>query len=277
MKDVKGKTAVVTGAASGIGLAMCERFAAAGMHLVMADLKDSPLEKEAARLRSAVSPMGADILTHTTDVAKWEQVQALAAATKAKFGGAHVVCNNAGVRSMGLIWETSIEDWNWVIGIDLFGVLHGIKAFAPDMIARGEPGHFVNTSSVAGLMVVGTGNAPYNVSKHGVVALSESLHHEMLQVGAPIGVSVLCPGVIPTNLRENSNRLKPQGAAAVQSRAIAPHMKPMPASEVGQLVLEGILNNRFWLLTHPAEYRPMIEQRCRGIVETGEVFRGMAI
>ena len=272
MKDVKGKVAVVTGAASGIGLAMCESFAGAGMKLVMADLKDSPLEKEAARLRSA----GTEVLTHVTDVSKWEQMQALAAATKAKFGGANVVCNNAGVRSMGLIWETSIEQWNWVVNIDLFGVLHGIKAFVPDMIARGEPGHFVNTSSVAGLMVVGTGNAPYNVSKQGVVALSESLWHELKEVGAPISVSVLCPGVIPTNLRQNSDRLKPEGSAPVQSRTITSDMKPVPAAEVGKLVLQGILDDRFWLLTHPKEYRPMIEARCRGIVETGEVFRGKA-
>jgi NAD(P)-dependent dehydrogenase (short-subunit alcohol dehydrogenase family) len=272
MKDVKGKVAVVTGGASGIGLAMCESFAAAGMKIVMADLKDSPMEKEAARLRAG----GTEVLTHATDVSQWEQVEALAAATKAKFGGAHVVCNNAGVRSMGRIWETSLKNWNFVLGVDLFGVLHGVKAFVPDMIARGEPGHFVNTSSVAGLMVVGTGNAPYNVSKQGVVALSESLWHELQEVGAPIGVSVLCPGVVPTNLRENSNRLKPEGAAPVQSRAIESHMKPMPAAEVGKLVLDGILKDRFWLLTHPKEYRPMIEQRCRGIVETGEVFRGRA-
>jgi len=272
VKDVAGKVAVVTGAASGIGLAMCESFAAAGMRLVMADLHDSPLEKESARLRAG----GAEVFAQATDVSSWEQVQALAAAAKAKYGGAHVVCNNAGVRSMGRIWETSIENWNWVLSIDLFGVIHGIKAFAPDMIARGEPGHFVNTSSVAGLMVVGTGNAPYNVSKQGVVALSESLWHELKEVGAPIGVSVLCPGVIPTNLRENSDRLKPKGAAPVQSRAITPDMKPMPAAEVGKLVLEGIRKDRFWLLTHPSEYRPMIEARCRGIVETGEVFRGKA-
>lgn len=272
MKDVKGKVAVVTGAASGIGFAMCERFAAAGMKLVMADLKDSPLEKEAARLRSG----GADVLTQATDVSKWDQVQALAAAAKAGFGGAHVVCNNAGVRSMGLIWETSIEDWNWVVNIDLFGVVHGIKAFAPEMIARGEPGHFVNTSSVAGLLAMGPSNAPYNVSKFGVVALSEVLHQEMKQIGAPIGVSVLCPGVVPTNLRENSNRLRPSGAP-VTSRRIESHTKPMPASDVANLVLDGILHDRFWLLTHPDDYRPMIEQRCRGIVETGEVVRGQAI
>ena len=272
MKDVKGKVAVVTGAASGIGLAMCERFAKAGMKLVMADLKDSPLEKEAARLREG----GAEVFTHATDVSKWVQVQELAAATKAMFGGAHVVCNNAGVRSMGTIWETKIEDWNWVVNIDLFGVIHGVKAFTPDMIARGEPGHFVNTSSVAGLLAMGGGNAPYNVAKFGVVALSEVLHHELKDASAPIGVSVLCPGVIPTNLRENSNRLSPSGAG-VASRAIGALMKPMLASEVANLVLDGILNGRFWLLTHPQDYRPMIERRCRGILDTGEVVRGQAI
>lgn len=271
MKDVKGRVAVVTGAASGIGLAMCERFAQAGMKLVMADLKDSPLEKEAARLNATT-----EVLAQPTDVSSWDQVQALAAAAKKKFGGAHVVCNNAGVRSMGRIWETSIEDWRWVVSIDLWGVIHGIKAFAPAMIERGEPGHFVNTSSVAGLLAMGPGNAPYNVSKFGVVALSEVLHQEFQDVGAPIGVSVLCPGVIPTNLRQNSNRMSPSGAA-VATRAPAAHQRPKPASEVADLVLNGILNDRFWLLTHPADYRPMIEQRCKGIVETGEVVRGIGI
>jgi NAD(P)-dependent dehydrogenase (short-subunit alcohol dehydrogenase family) len=271
MKDVKGRVAVVTGAASGIGLAMCERFAQAGMKLVMADLKDSALEKEAARLAA-----GTEVLAQATDVSSWDQVQALAAAAKKKFGGAHVVCNNAGVRSMGRIWETPIEDWRWVLSIDLWGVIHGIKAFAPDMIARGEPGHFVNTSSVAGLLAMGPGNAPYNVSKFGVVAISEVLHQEFQDVKAPIGVSVLCPGVIPTNLRQNSNRMAPSGNE-VATRGPAPHQRPKPASEVAELVLNGILNDRFWLLTHPADYRPYIEQRCRGIVETGEVVRGIGI
>ena len=271
MKDVKGKVAVVTGAASGIGLAMCGRFAAQGMKLVMADLKDSPLEKEAARLQGST-----EVLAHPTDVREWEQVLALAAATKQRFGGAHVVCNNAGVRSMDTIWDTPIEDWHWVINTDLFGVIHGIKAFVPDMIARGEPGHFVNTSSVSGLLVSTRGNAPYNAAKFGVVALSEVLHHELKQTGAPIGVSVLCPGVVLTNLRANSNRLRPSGAP-VSSRATEPQMKPMQASAVADIVLDGILRDRFWLLTRPQDYRAVIERRCKGIVETDEVLMARSI
>lgn len=270
MRDLKGKVAVVTGAASGIGLAMCERFAAEGMKLVMADLGDSPLEETAARLRSG----GTEVLAQPADVGKWDQMQALAAATKQRFGGAHVVCNNAGVRAMGTVWETSIEDWRWVVNTDLFGVVHGVKAFAPDMIARGEPGHFVNTSSIGGLLAMGSGNAPYTASKFAVVGLSEDLHHELKQAGAPIGVSVLCPGQIPSRLRENSSRLRPSGEP-VASRSSGP--LTVSAEDVARLVVDAVRNDRFWILTHPKEYRPMIEQRCKGIVETGEVVRGRPI
>ena len=264
MKDFKGRVAVVTGAASGIGFALCERFAAEGMRVVMADLKDSPLQDSAAKLRTT----GAEVLAQATDVGRWEDLQSLAAATKAKFGGAHVVCNNAGVRTMGPIWKVSMEDWHWVINVNLWGVIHGMKAFAPDMIARGEPGHFVNTASTAGLLAMAD-NGPYTASKFGVVGVSESLHEELRQAGAPIGVSVLCPGRVPTQLRQNSNRRRPSGEP-VSTRQSSETARAVQPDEVAGMVFDAIQNNRFWVLTHP-EFGKLVEKRFRGIVESNEV------
>ena len=268
MKEFKGRVAVVTGAASGIGLALCERFAAEGMHVVMADLKDSALEDSAAMVRSAVP--GAQVMTHATDVRQWEDVAALAAATKAKFDGAHVVCNNAGVRTMGKIWNVSLEDWHWVIDINLWGVIHGMKAFLPDMIARGEPGHFVNTASAAGLLAM-SDNGPYSASKFGVVGVSESLIMELREEGAPIGVSVLCPGRVPTNIRANSNMRRPSGEP-VTSRPNNEGSRAVSPPEVAGMVCNAIRDDRFWILTHP-ELGALVEKRTRGILETGDIVK----
>jgi NAD(P)-dependent dehydrogenase (short-subunit alcohol dehydrogenase family) len=268
MREFRGRVAVVTGAAGGIGYALCERFAAEGMRVVMADLGDSPLEESAARLRAACAPAGAEVLAHPADVSRWDDMQALAAATKSRFGGAHVVCNNAGVRTMGSIWNVSLEDWHWVIGINLWGVIHGMKAFAPDMIARGEPGHFVNTASTAGLLAMAD-NGPYTASKFGVVGVSESLHAELRMAGAPIGVSVLCPGRVPTQLRQNSNRRRPSGEP-VSTRQSSETARPVEPAQVAAMVFDAIRNDRFWVLTHP-EFAALVERRCRGIVETNTV------
>ncbi len=268
MKEFRGRVAVVTGAASGIGLALCQRFAAEGMHVVMADLKDSALEESAAKVRSAV--LGAQILTQPTDVRRWEDVQALAAATKAKFGGAHVVCNNAGVRTMGKIWNVSLEDWRWVIDIDLWGVIYGMKAFLPDMIARGEPGHIVNTASAAGLLAM-SDNGPYTAAKFGVVGVSESLIMELREEGAPIGVSVLCPGRVPTNIRANSNKLRPSGEP-VTSRPNNEGSRIVQTDEVAGMVFNAIRDDRFWVLTHP-EMGVLVDKRARGILETDEIVK----
>jgi NAD(P)-dependent dehydrogenase (short-subunit alcohol dehydrogenase family) len=264
LKEFRGRVAVVTGAASGIGFALCERFAAEGMHLVMADLPDSPLEPAAEKLRAAFSATGTEVLTHATDVARWEDVAALAAATQARFGGAHIVCNNAGVRTMGSIWNVSLEDWHWVIGINLWGVIHGIKAFAPGMIARGEPGHFVNTASTVGLIGM-PDNGPYAASKFGVVGVSESLREELRQAGAPIGVTVLCPNRVPTQIRQNSNRRRPSGEP-VSTRQGSEASRAVQAPEVAAMVLDAIRNDRFWLLTHP-EFAAELVSRAHSIVE----------
>jgi NAD(P)-dependent dehydrogenase (short-subunit alcohol dehydrogenase family) len=264
MRDFEGKVAVVTGAASGIGFAMCQRFAATGMRIALADLGGPALDAAAAQLREA----GADVLAVPTDVAKWEEICALVEAVSDRFGGAHVVCNNAGVRSMGPSWETGIDIWRWVLGVDLWGVIHGVKAFVPFMIRHGEPGHIVNTASVAGLVSV-RNNAPYAVSKYGVVALSEALKRELDAAGAPIGVSVLCPATVRTQLRENSNRLGPDtNSVTLLSAAPIPHEQS--ATEVAKKVLDAIENDKFWILTHP-EVGALIRRRYEGIVDTGEV------
>ena len=196
MESLRDKVAVVTGGASGIGLAMAERFLAEGMKVVIADVEAAALSPAAERLGTD----GAEVLAVQTDVTVWADVEALAEAAYERYGAVHVVCNNAGVVTRGAAWEQSLEDWQWVIGVDLWGVIHGVKAFVPRMLASGEPGHVVSTASIAGLFAMPT-IAPYNVAKVGVVALSETLHHDLRAAGSSIGVSVLCPGVVPTRHR----------------------------------------------------------------------------
>jgi NADP-dependent 3-hydroxy acid dehydrogenase YdfG len=172
MQQLKGKVAVVTGAASGIGLAMAKRFAAEGMKLAMVDIEARALEKATSEL-----PTNTEAATFVTDVASAEQMDALGKAVIARFGAVHVVCNNAGVSSGSRTWKASVKEWEWVLGVNLFGVIHGIRVFGPLLLAQNE-GHIVNTASVAGLLSP-PGMGPYNVSKHAVVTLSETLFHEL--------------------------------------------------------------------------------------------------
>jgi NAD(P)-dependent dehydrogenase (short-subunit alcohol dehydrogenase family) len=186
-----------------------------------------------------------------------------------RFGAVHVLCNNAGVTRLGLAWELPLEDWDWVLGINLRGVIHGVKAFVPGMIERGEPAHVVNTASIGGLLAF-KALAVYTASKFAVVGLSESLLHELREQGAPVGVSVLCPGPVATNLQAHSAALHPEGEAASYVDEAAADVVPMAAAPLADLVVDAILAARFWILTHPA-YNELIERRYRGIVETDEV------
>jgi NAD(P)-dependent dehydrogenase (short-subunit alcohol dehydrogenase family) len=193
MKLENGKVAVVTGAASGIGLALAERFATSGLHVVLADVDEAGLAAAAER----IGARGVDTLTVVTDVTDETSVQALASATLERFGAAHVVCNNAGVASTADAWFGPISSWQWVLGVNLWGVVHGVRAFLPTLIAQGE-GHIVNTASIAGL---NPGFGPsYDASKHAVVALTEDLYTMLTSMGLPVGVSVLCPGWVRTNM-----------------------------------------------------------------------------
>lgn len=208
MEELRAKTAVVTGAASGIGLALARRFGAEGMRVVLADVEDQALARAAAELAAA----GVDSIAVRTDVSRADEVEALAERAARAFGAVHVICNNAGVFAGGNAWDVSVADWEWVLGVNLWGVIHGLRSFVPRLLAHGEPAHVVNTASMAGLVSLPF-TSPYCVSKHAVVALSESLHHELTLRGSPVGVSVLCPEAVATRIGEAA-RNHPGGAAA---------------------------------------------------------------
>jgi NAD(P)-dependent dehydrogenase (short-subunit alcohol dehydrogenase family) len=260
--ELRGKVAVVTGAASGIGHALCVRFAAEGMRVVMADVAPDRLETAAAAID------GEDVLAVPADVTRWDDVDNLAARAYERFGAVHVLCNNAGVQRDGLAWEFSLEEWQWILGVNLWGTVHGVSAFVPRMIARGEEAHIVNTASLGGLVAFPR-IAMYTAAKAGVIGLSESLCHDLRDEGLPIHVSVLCPGPVMSGLREHSRALRP-GTQSGGEISLVTHVERAPATEVAELVVAAIRARRFWILTHK-EYNGMIERRCRGIVETDEV------
>jgi NAD(P)-dependent dehydrogenase (short-subunit alcohol dehydrogenase family) len=269
MEDVEGKVAVVTGAASGIGRAMADRFAAAGMQVVLADIEKGPLDDAVA----AVTATGAQAIGVPTDVSDPAAVEALRDAALERFGGIHVACNNAGVGTGGRIWEQTLEDWQWVLGVNLWGVVHGVRTFVPVMLRQGE-GHIVNTASMAGLTsppMMGI----YNVTKHSVVTLSETLFAELAMEPADIGVSVLCPGWVQTRINDAA-RNRP-GQASLEEVAddsqesvfrevlgglLASGLAP---ADVADQVFEAVRTKRFYVLTHP-DWKPMISNRVDNIV-----------
>jgi NAD(P)-dependent dehydrogenase (short-subunit alcohol dehydrogenase family) len=208
MEELRAKVAVVTGAASGIGLALARRFGAEGMRVVLADVEEEALARAAAELAAA----GVESIAVRTDVSRADEVEALAERAIEAFGAVHLVCNNAGVFAGGNAWEVSVADWEWVLGVNLWGVIHGLRSFVPRLLAHGDEAHVVNTASMAGLMS-NPFAAPYTVSKHAVVALSEVLYHELTLSGSKVGVSVLCPEAVATRIGE-AERNRPGGAAA---------------------------------------------------------------
>lgn len=263
-----GRVAVVTGAASGIGFALSERFAAEGMRVVMADIEE-PALAEAADL---LAGRGAEVLPVPTDVARDDQVDALRDRALEAFGAVHVVCNNAGVSGIGRpVWEMTKRDWEWVLGVNLWGVINGVRAFVPVLLEQ-DAGHVVNTASLAGVTTGILG--PYSVTKHGVVALSEGLHFQLAQRGASVGVSVLCPGWVRTRIGE-SDRNRP--ADIEPARALDPDIAEslrnllesgMEPSAVAGHVVDGIRAGRFYLLTHP-EMSDGIRRRAEEVLAGG--------
>lgn len=255
MEDLNGKVAVITGGASGIGRSLALAFAAQGMKVVLADVDEVRMRAVEAEL----AERGTDVLPVVCDTSLESSVQALAQATLDRFGAAHVLCNNAGVAGKGDPWSGPISSWDWVIGINLYGVIHGIRAFLPIMQDQGE-GHIVNTASMAGLVAL-PGAAAYNATKTAVVAISEGLFLELKGLGSPVGVSVLCPGFVKTNLLAGQrwqDRLGPE--PPMTSSPIGQMIETMLAQGVengvdpdgiaGQ-VLDAIHDGRFWILTHP--------------------------
>ena len=270
-ENLAGRTAVVTGAASGIGLALCERFAAEGMKVVMADIEAGPLAAAEASVRRSAP----DVRASRVDVANPEDVERLARETYEAFGAAHVVCNNAGVAVLGATHEHTLADWQWVMNVNLWGVIHGVRAFLPRMLAGGDEGHIVNTASMAGLTT-----APYmsvyDVTKHGVVALSESMYKEAQVTESPIGVSVVCPGLIDTNImRSSRNRpeaLADAGKAGPNAQAFSQNLADRlatgyPPSEVASQVLDGIREGRFYIVPAQPEVKAAIGVRAQDLLE----------
>ena len=265
LPDLAGRNAVVTGAAGGIGYAIAHALARAGARVVVADI-NAPAAEEAAGRISAET--GSEAVGAGVDVSQYDQVEGLAALARERLGSVHVLCNNAGVQMPGKTWEFSRAQWDWLLGVNLNGVINGIRAFVPEMVAGRAPGHIVNTASVGGLVAY-PGIAMYTASKFAVVGLSETLAHDLTEVGAPIGVTVLCPGPTSSSLRENSARLQP-GGEGVRDVPTVTHWERMPADAVAAMTVDAIRTNRFWLITHD-EYLDMIRARARGIVETDEL------
>ena len=260
MKTFKGRTAVITGAASGFGLEASRIAARMGMNIVMADVQQDALDTAAAE----ITALGAQVLPFRLDVSKAAEFEALGAATFKRFGAPHFVFNNAGVGAGGLIWETTLKDWEWVVGVNLMGVAHGIRVFTPMMLAAAAQdaayeGHITNTASMAGLL-----NAPnmgvYNATKSAVVAMSETLYQDLKLVTEQISASVLCPFFVPTGITQ-SQRNRPGELAAsepTKSQLIGQAMSnravgrgKLTAAEVAQFVFDAVDEDRFYIYSHP--------------------------
>jgi NAD(P)-dependent dehydrogenase (short-subunit alcohol dehydrogenase family) len=275
MKTLKGRTAVITGAASGFGLEASRIAAREGMNVVMADVQADALERAAQEVKA----LGAAVLPFRLDVSKAEQVEALAVAVQARYGAPHLLFNNAGVGAGGLVWEQSLKDWEWVLGVNLMGVVHGVRVFTPLMLAAaaadpGYEGHIVNTASMAGLVNPPTMGV-YNVSKHAVVSLSETLYQDLQLVTDRITASVLCPFFVPTGIHE-SQRNRPLGDGdapltrsqllAQANTAKAVGSGKVTAAEVAGLVFDAVREGRFYIYSHPQALRS-VQQRMEDVLQ----------
>ena len=252
--ETQGRVAVITGGASGIGRGMARAFAGAGMKLVLADLDEAMLADAAEEF----SGKGVEVVTRRTDVSKLEEIEALAQVAQDRFGGVHVLCNNAGIGIPTPTHKLNLDDWRWMIDVDLWGPIYGVKVFLPIMEAQGE-GHINSTSSLAGLVASGMMGA-YNVAKHGVVALMATLERDLRGRKSPVHSSVLCPGPINTNISRHSVEYRPSKAkpkadgekeGRAGSRIQAMLEQGMHPDEVGELVLDAVQRDTFWVLTHP--------------------------
>jgi NAD(P)-dependent dehydrogenase (short-subunit alcohol dehydrogenase family) len=273
MDEFEGKVAVVTGGASGIGLAMATRFAQEGMKIVIADIEEPALEAAVARLRQQEFEVHGVV----TDVSSVASIEGLARQAIGRFGKVHILCNNAGIGGSRAdrIWDATLKDWDWTLGVNLWSVIYGIHTFVPLMLSQGEQGHIVNTASMAGLV---QGNRPYSVSKHAVVALSEALFEGLALEGGKIGASVLCPGYTFTNLpAADRNRPDHLRNAPSEAPAATPpdpdrarirqltEQTGIPPKRTAEIVLQAIKDNQFYILTH-TDYDDVIHERMENIL-----------
>jgi NAD(P)-dependent dehydrogenase (short-subunit alcohol dehydrogenase family) len=265
MKDLKGRVAVVTGAASGIGRGLALEFAAEGMRLVLADVAADRLAAVAAEVRAS----GAPALAVPTDVSDPAAVERLAEATVEEYGAVHVLCNNAGVWTAASQWETSLDDWQWVIGVNLWGVIHGIRSFLPRLLAQPDGGHVVNVSSMGGLMG-GPFIGPYIASKHAVVGISKSLRLELAMRGAKVGVTLVCPGDVNTGIiealgtrpghqRTAPAEQPPDVCALIDSIRDSFARTAISPGDVAKVIVQAIREDRFWLLPNAAPHMDLLQ------------------
>ncbi len=268
MRELRGKTAVITGAGSGIGRELALACAREGMGILLADIDEPGMRAT----QEAIALLGVGVESIRCDVAKPLEVEAMADRAWQRFGAVHLLFNNAGVGVAGPVWAATLEDWQWTLGINLMGVVHGVRSFVPRMLAQGGECHVVNTASVAGLVDI-PGSAVYCVSKHGVVALSECLYHDLRVANAAIGVSVLCPAYVNTGIGDSA-RHRPSDLAATNPLA-APYEEAMrealrsgrlTAADVARATLDAVKSGRFYILTH-GKIKPAIEARMRDILE----------
>jgi NAD(P)-dependent dehydrogenase (short-subunit alcohol dehydrogenase family) len=261
LKNFANRVAVITGAASGFGREFANTASKLGMKLVLADVQQAPLDQAVAELKAA----GATVVAMRCDVSKADDVDALAKLTIDTFGGVNLLFNNAGVGSGGLLWENTVKDWEWVLGVNLWGVIHGVRAFTPLMLAQAKreadyEGYIVNTASMAGLLSPQLMGA-YNVSKHSVVALSETLFHDLASVEKKIACSVLCPAFVPTGI-STSHRARPaellNDSKPTESMKVAQAMThkavssgKLTAADISEKTFDAIRENRFYIITHP--------------------------
>jgi NAD(P)-dependent dehydrogenase (short-subunit alcohol dehydrogenase family) len=264
MKDFRSRIAVITGAASGIGRALAKKSLNEGMKVILADVEEEPLYSAEQEFKA----QGAEILAVKTDVRIYKEVETLLQKTLSKYGEVHLLINNAGVAPGGAVWEVTLNDWEWVLGVNLRGIIHGIKAFIPVMIKQQTECHVVNTASIAGLIAAGIYDAPYRTTKHAIVSLTEALYSDLKMRKTKIGVSVLCPGEVESNLwnhernrpPELRNSDLPQGEPKEESRG-----NEMPPGQCADIVFDGIRENRLYILTHPG-FNGYIKRRVDDIL-----------
>ncbi len=267
--DLSGRVAIVTGAASGIGFGMVEAFLAEGARVVLADI-----DREGLRVaEESLSNLGGDVLGVVVDVSSLESVRELAQTAVAAFGGVDVICNNAGVWTLGYQWETAEEDWRWVVDMNLWGVIHGIQAFVPLLLANPAGGHVVNTASMAGLLS-GAGTGPYTATKHAVIGLSKGLRADLAARKAAVGVTIVCPGRVATPIVRRLNArpgapalpLLPDELTAVAGAMQAGDAGLSPA-EAGRSIVEAVKTNAPWVFPGADRHRPLVEREVDELLD----------